>query len=290
MQSGESMTPRAGVRLRNGPHGVDTAWPKPPREMRSESPAMVRPLARGLSILSAFGPGKAWLSNQEIAFETDIPAPTVIRLLRSLVALGYLYHDVPSRKYALAPAALALGYAAVADPHMLRIAGEEMRKFAEATETYVLLGTRDRLTMVLLDTQISRRMVLDLRLFPGMRVQIAYSVMGWALLAALPEEERRYLQQQVECKAGDAWPPSIRRRMSQKIAQARELGFCMLHREWDLQLACVAAPVLISGRPPLVLCCVGRIAQMSQARMELELGPRLVATAQVLRDRLLARS
>ncbi|TDG21317.1 IclR family transcriptional regulator [Paraburkholderia silviterrae] len=289
MHSGRSTTPHTRARSRNGPHGVDTAWPKPPQERRADSQAMVMPLARGLSILSAFAPGRMWLTNQEIAQATGIPAPSALRLLRSLVALGYLHHDTSSRKYALAPAALALGYAAVADPDVLRLASEEMRKFAEATDTYVLLGTRDRLDIIVLDTQRGSRAVLDLRLLPGVRMQIAYSLMGWALLAVLPEEERRYLQGQVEGKAGGAWPPSIRRRMSEKIAQVHELGFGMLHGDWEPELACVATPVSIPGRPPLVLGCVGRTARMAQVRMEMELGPRLVATAQVLQERLPAR-
>lgn len=289
MHSARSLTPHASARSRNGPHGVDTAWPKPPQESRAESQAMIMPLVRGLSILSVFGPGKVWLTNQEIAQETGIPAPTALRLLRSLVALGYLHHDASSRKYALAAAALALGYAAVADPDVLRLASDEMHKFAEATDTYVLLGTRDRLDIIVLDTQKGSRAVLDLQLLPGVRMQIAYSLMGWALLAALPEEERRYLQSQVESKAGAAWPASIRRRMSEKIAQVRELGFGMLHGDWEPELACVATPVSMPGRPPLVLGCVGRTARMAQVRMELELGPRLVATAHVLEERLPVR-
>jgi DNA-binding IclR family transcriptional regulator len=128
--------------------------------------------------------------------------------------------------------------------------------------------------------------VLDLQLQPGIRMQIAYSLMGWALLAAIPEEERRYLQSQVERKAGGDWPASIRRRMSEKIAQTHELGFCMLHGDWEPELACVAAPVSLPDRPPLVLGCVGRTVRMAQVRMELELGPRLIAIAQVLQQRL----
>ncbi|WP_025597757.1 IclR family transcriptional regulator [Burkholderia sp. WSM2230] len=285
MHSDRSSPLHVNSRSRNGPHGVDTAWPKPPQGKRAESTAMVEPLARGLSILSVFGRGRPWLGNKEISQLTGIPEPTVLRLLRSLVAMAYLHHDVASRKYALAPAALALGYAAIADPDILRVASGEMRKLADATDTYLLLGTRDRLDVIVLDTEIGSRTVLDLQLLPGMRMQIAYSLMGWALLAAIPEEERRYLQSQVERKAGSEWPTSIRRRMSEKIAQTHELGFCMLHGDWEPELACVAAPIALPDRPPLVLGCVGRTVRMAQARMELELGPRLIAIAKVLQQR-----
>ncbi|WP_232458684.1 IclR family transcriptional regulator [Burkholderia ubonensis] len=133
MHSDRPLSHDAGTRSRNGPHGVDTARLKPPRDRRTEGDATATPLARGLAILCAFGPDKGWLGNREIALETGIPAPTVSRLLQSLVALGYLHHDDSSRKYALAPAALSLGYAAVADPGIQ----------ADASDTGVLLGTRD---------------------------------------------------------------------------------------------------------------------------------------------------
>lgn len=133
MHSDRPLSHDAGTRSRNGPHGVDPTRPKRPRETRAEGDATATPLARGLAILCAFGPDKGWLGNREIALETGIPAPTVSRLLQSLVALGYLHHDDSSRKYALAPAALSLGYAAVADPGIQ----------ADAADIGVLPGTRD---------------------------------------------------------------------------------------------------------------------------------------------------
>ncbi|HXZ09816.1 MAG TPA: IclR family transcriptional regulator [Paraburkholderia sp.] len=284
MQPGRSLPTHVDARSGNGPHGVDTAWPKMPRGERAPSDATVMPLVRGLSILSAFAPDKAALGNLEIAQATGIPASTVLRLLKSLVALGYLHQDKTSRKYSLAAASLALGYAAIADPDLQRLASIEMRKFAEATDTYVLLGTRERLDILILETQIGSRAVLDLQLRPGMRMDIAYSLMGWALLAALPEAERSYLLCELERRPDDNWPV-IGRRMHEKIAQVRELGFGMLHGDWEPELACVAAPVPLPDRPPMVLGCVGRTARLAQARLERELGPQLITIAQTLRAR-----
>jgi DNA-binding IclR family transcriptional regulator len=289
MQSERSLPRHAGIRSHAGPYGIDLAWPRPTRSGQTESAVVVAPLARGLSILSAFTPDRGALGNQEIADLTGIPAPTVLRLLHSLIALGYLHRDEKTKLYSLASASLALGYAAIADPDMLRLASAELRAFADATDTYVLLGTRDRLDVILLETQVSKRSLLELRLSPGMHVPIAYSMMGWALLAALAEDERSYLEAQIERHIGDTWPPVIRRRMSDKIAQVRELGFCMLHGEWEPELTCVAAPVTPPGRPPLVLCCVGRTARVAQASVERELGARLIACANVLQERLPAR-
>lgn len=254
-----------------------------------ESEAMVMPLARGLSILSAFEPGRAWLGNREIARETGLPTPTVSRLLHSLVTLGYLRHDEARRKYCLAAPALSLGYAATVDAEIQRVGGVEMRHFAEATDTYVLLGTRDRLDVIVLETCVGSHAVLDLKLPPGTRVRIDSSLLGAALLAALPEEERRYLQGALGRRAGRKWS-FLRQRMAEKISQVSELGFCMFFAEWEPALACIAAPVHIPQHSPLVLGCIGLAARMARIRVDRELGPRLVATAQALQAKLSAHA
>ncbi|AQV98358.1 IclR family transcriptional regulator [Cupriavidus necator] len=282
------MLQRAGARPRGYQYGLDAIWPRPGRSAPVENQVRVMPLARGLAVLAAFGPDQAWLGNQEISHETGIPAPTVSRLLQSLVALGYLRHDEVRRKYRLAAASLSLGYAAIADPGVQREASVEMRKFAEATDTYVVLGTRDRLDVIVLDSRVGSQAVLDLRLTPGTRLHIASSLMGSALLAAIPELERCYLQGNVERKAGREWP-TLRRRMAEKISQVHEFGFCMSLGEWEPELASVAVPVCVPDQPPLVLACIGRTARMARARVERELGPRLVAAAQLLQDRLAPR-
>lgn len=246
---------------------------------------MVMPLARGLRVLTAFRPGCTWMGTTELADDTGLPRPTVTRLLQSLVALGFVRHDPARRKYGLAAAALSLGYAAVADAAIHDIAGAEMAKLAGATDTCVLLGTRNRLDMIVLETRVSTQAVLDIKFPPGARMSMATSLMGWALLAGLPPAERIYLEQHMEREAGPKWPV-VRRQMTEKVAQVQELGFCMLHGEWKPALACVAAPMKVCGRPPMVLACVGRTARMARARVELTLGPQLVTAAKMLADRL----
>ncbi len=105
-----SPTPR--TRLPNAQPSANDA----PLGKHPESDPIAVPLARGLAILCAFGRGSAWLGNLDIALQTGIPAPTVSRLLHSLLVLGYVQQDEATRQYALAPAALALGYAAIVDP------------------------------------------------------------------------------------------------------------------------------------------------------------------------------
>lgn len=109
-------SPSPSARQHNVQQSANDARSVSPQGKHEASDPMVVPLARGLAILCAFGRGRAWLGNLDIALETGIPAPTVSRLIHSLLVLGYVQQDESTRMYALAPAALALGYAAIADP------------------------------------------------------------------------------------------------------------------------------------------------------------------------------
>jgi DNA-binding IclR family transcriptional regulator len=246
---------------------------------------MVMPLARSLAILSAFTPQAPWLGNQEIVYETGIPAPTVSRMLRSLVALGYLSYSPERRKYRLAAPVLSLGYAAIAHSNVQRAARLEMQSFADASEAFVVLGTRERLDVVVLETCASKPATMDLKLHAGTRLRIASSPMGWALLAALPELERFYLLGNIERRMGRDWR-HFRRGIGEGISQVHNVGYCSSLGEWEPELAIVAAPLIVADHAPLVLACIGRSARMGRARIERELGPRLVATARSLQEHL----
>ncbi|MDR5752388.1 MULTISPECIES: helix-turn-helix domain-containing protein [unclassified Caballeronia] len=252
----------------------------------SGSTAMIMPLARSLAILSAFSPQQPWLGNQEIVSETGVPAPTVSRMLRSLLALGYLNYSAELRKYRLAASVLSLGYAAIAHSSVQRLARLEMQSFADASSTFVVLAERDRLDLVVLETRACKPASLDFELHVGARLRIASSPMGWALLAALPEIERFYLLGNVERKAGRDWP-HLRRRISEGISQTHNLGYCTSLGEWGLNLAILAAPVVIRDQTTLVLACIGSSAKLGRARVEREVGPKLVAAARHLQEQVL---
>lgn len=244
---------------------------------------MVEPLARSLAVLSTFSPQEPWLGNQEIANHTGISTPTVSRMLHSLVALGYLHYSPERRKYRLAAAVLSLGYAAIAHRTVHRLARVKMQAFADAHQMYVVLAIRDRLELIVIETCTSAHTAIELRLHVGTRLHIAPSPLGWALLASLPELERFYLLGNIERKMARDWP-SLKRRVGEGISQTLRAGFCTSIGEWEPVLGVIAAPVNVPDHAPLVIACVGPSNRMGRARTERELGPRLAAMAQSLRE------
>ncbi|WP_077000822.1 IclR family transcriptional regulator [Variovorax sp. KK3] len=246
--------------------------------------AMVTPFARAMELLWAFTPQDRWLGNRELAQRTGLPASTVSRIAQTLVLLGYLHHDAADRKYRLAPPVLALGYGAIANSGVQRAARQQMQAMADQHRLHVNLSSRDRLDLIVLESCSGAGAPLALNLHAGVRVGIASSPMGWALLAALPELERYYLLENVERRMPREWP-RLRRRSSEAIAQVHQLGFCASLGEWDAELGIIAAPLVVEHHAPLVVACVGSSAQMTRARVERELGPKLLAAVSAVQQK-----
>lgn len=241
--------------------------------------AFVNPLGRALSVLSVFGPHDRWLGVHDIAIKTSVPQSTASRLVKSLQALGYLHYQSQTKKYRLTAKVLMLGYAAIAHSDLQTLALPKMRELADDMRTHVVLGSRDRLDVVLLEYCAFRQG--DIHTDPssfgisvGTRLAIVDSPLGWALLAALPELERRYLSLKIENRFRDDWP-SIRTRLTKAQVQVQEKGFCASMGEIDPDLAMVAIPLTISGHAPMVIACIGHSSRMTSSRIDREFGPRL---------------
>lgn len=234
-------------------------------------------------MLSAFTAQDAWLGNRDLAMSTGIPAPTVSRLLRTLHALGYLHYSGDRRKYRLAAGVLALGYAAIAHTDVQSTARPMMQKLADEGRTCVTLASRDRLEVLVIESCNSDAAPLQLSLTVGARLALANSPIGWALLAGLPDVERYYLLDSIERRFPREWS-YLRRRFGDAMSQVQRRGFCMALGEPAPEFCILATPLMLAGDTPMALACIGASDGISKARIERDLGPRLVAAAQHLQD------
>ena len=105
-------------------------------------------LSRGLDVLRAFQPNDGLLGNQEIAARTKLPKPTISRLTYTLTKLGYLTPVPRFEKYQLAPSAMALGYAALANLGVRHLSEPYREELMRETGGAVAVGGRDRHSMI----------------------------------------------------------------------------------------------------------------------------------------------
>lgn len=238
----------------------------------------VTALARGLEVLRAFHLGETMLGNGEIAQRTGLAKPTVCRMTHTLTKLGYLRFNARLEKYQLGAAVLSLGYAALAGMDIRQVARPFMQDLANETNASVSIGSRDRTSMIYIETCRGQGPV-TLRLDVGSRIPLATTAMGRAYLAAIGEDERAELMDALKARHADEWS-LLKPGIDQALADYREFGFTMSTGEWQPEIHAVGRAIVLPDNAGVVALNLGGAAfLLPRDKLRTECGPRLVAAA-----------
>ena len=232
-------------------------------------------LSRGLDVLRAFHPNDGLLGNQELAARTNLPKPTISRLTYTLTKLGYLTPVPRFEKYQLAPSAMALGYAALANLGIRHLSEPFREEVMRATGGAVAVGGRDRQSMIYFGQSRGSETV-GVQLDVGSRVPIATSAMGRAYFWALGEDERAALLRDLREHYGSRWP-KLRDGLERSGETVAKCGFALSVGDWhdDIGAAGVALK-LNDGTGPYAFNCGAPAFRFTEERLMADIGPRLV--------------
>jgi DNA-binding IclR family transcriptional regulator len=257
-------------------------------EEETKDRQFVTALARGLEILRAFTPQQPLLGNQELAARTGLPKPTISRLTHTLTRLGYLTYSERLGKYQLGTGVLGLGFAALSNMGVREVARPLMQELADYANVPVALGSRDRLNVVYIE-QCRSPALVTLRLDIGSRIPLATSSMGRALLAALPEAERRYLMKYMAKRDPEKWP-RIQAGLERAVEEYEAHGFTLSVGDWDRDVNAVGVPFIPpDGSGIMAFNCGGPAFLVPPERLLSDLGPRLVNLARSVEALMLRR-
>jgi len=233
-------------------------------------------LSRGLDVLRAFHPRDGLLGNQEIAARTNLPKPTVSRLTYTLTKLGYLTQVARFEKYQLAPPAMAIGYAALANLGIRDLAEPHMRRLAQEAGADVAIGARDRLSMIYF-AQSRGSSALRTALDTGIRIPVATTAMGRAYLFTVPDSERTELIDRIRSRAGNEWP-KIKAGIDRAGEAMAKYGFTISAGDWIEDVYAVGVGLRMNdGTGPYAFNCGAPAFKFNEDRLRSEIGPRLVA-------------
>jgi DNA-binding IclR family transcriptional regulator len=205
----------------------------------------VTALARGLQVLSSFRSSDKALGNQELAKRCGLPKSTISRLTYTLTQLGYLDHDVEAARYRLGTATLALGSTMLARMDIRQLARPLMQELADASQTMVSLGTRDRLSMIYVENCRSDA-ALTLSLDVGSRIPLATTAMGRAYLARCDERERLEVMERVREFDEYAWA-QVERGIDKAMQEVQTLGVCTSFGDWQPDVNAIAIAFQTGG-------------------------------------------
>lgn len=169
--------------------------------------------------------GAAGASIADLLSRTNLPRPTVYRVLDMLSAVGWIERDESTRRYYLAQEMIALGAAAAARHPIERLAASVLAQLATTIGQPTYLMVRAGLDGVCVARHESGATVQALVLKVGTRVPMGQGSSTLAMMAAMPEAEAEEI---ITCnlpryRAGK--PPIDEAALRRELAAARARGF-----------------------------------------------------------------
>lgn len=240
----------------------------------------VNALARGLAILECLSKSGRELTVSEIAKQVALPQPTVWRLCRTLLDLGYIVRARSSDHLGLGIPVLGLGYSVLRGQTIAEIARSPMQEVAERFQAAVSLGAPSGLEIIFLQRCQSKAASLtDLRV--GMKMPIAHSASGWVYLACLPAKKRAALLASIRAVEGARWD-YLEPRYKAAMATWPSKGFLLQKGLLHSELNVVAVPVRGARDGEIFTLSGGGIASVFGDEVLTSLGHALVELAGML--------
>lgn len=232
-------------------------------EAEKSSKSSVQSLAKAFRLLETIAATETELTLSELSVAAALDPGTTHRMLNTLIDLGYV-EKLEGKRFGLTLKVLDLGFRAIGRRDMRALARPLLRtlvgEVSEAASLGVLEGA-DVLYVERIRAGITR-LGVDIRI--GTMIPAASSVIGWAMLAFLPDAEcARILGR--EPQPGFAMPPTLEDLRAQ-LAAIRSQGYALSPSHISNGLAVLAAPVRDEDGYPLAAVSVAA----PSVRMDLE--------------------
>ncbi|MGW4057053.1 IclR family transcriptional regulator domain-containing protein [Amycolatopsis sp. NPDC004747] len=209
-----------------------------PRE--GTGPDFIEALARGLEVITAFGPQRPEMTLAEVATATGLARPTARRILLTLEELGYVRTD--GRGYALTPRVLDLGVAYVRSMGLWDVARPHLERLVARTNESCSIAQLDGSDIVYV-ARVSVPKIVGLSVQIGTRFPALPTSLGKVQLAALPPEElEAVLAQPTRSGLVPRWQPD-RAERDAELREVRARGWALTDEQLALGIRSVAAPL-----------------------------------------------
>lgn len=247
-------------------------------------------MAKGLNLLALFSKGEEF-THQELLALTGMPKASLSRFTSTLVTMGYLRCDESSRRFSLGAKVLGMTATLQRTMEVQRAAAPLMEALCEHTGVQIGLGTRDRLSVVLLKIvrpTLSVSPVLNADI--GTNLPLHTTSMGLTYAVAAPLRERVRLLESLQSRYPGEWP-RIRKSIEQAHAELQRYGTVTMKGSLGQEINDIAAPfrAASSGRLYIFNCCAPA-SQVSAQQLRKVYGPPLIGMLDTLRQHMRNRA
>jgi IclR family pca regulon transcriptional regulator len=197
-------------------------------------------LAKGLSVIRAFGKDSPTMSVSQAAKLTDMTRAAARRFLLTLHALGYVECD--GRSYRLAAKTLELGFSFLSSHSWLSVASPLLEKLKADLGESVSLTVLEGADVVYL-VRFPANRVMTLTMEVGSRRPAYCTAMGRALLGEMPEPEVRRILDASDIRAHTARTVVDREALMEEFRKAHRMGYATVDQELEEGLVAVSVPL-----------------------------------------------
>jgi DNA-binding IclR family transcriptional regulator len=159
-------------------------------EVNPKARYIVPNLDRALAMLELLSSRPDGLNVSDLGVELKIPKNSAFRIAVTMENRGFLEKVGTSKRYRLTPRLLVLGAVSVTDPNFFEKSIDVMRRLRDATGETALIGTITGDEGVVLDQALGTH-PFKFSVDAGTRFSLHTAAPGKAMLAILPEEERK---------------------------------------------------------------------------------------------------
>lgn len=199
-------------------------------------------LDRALSVLELLAAHPAGLKLSEITHSTGYPKNSVFRVTMTLRAREYLTRDEQTKRFRLSRKLLAMGHQMLSERPLVPAAVDVMRECRDELKETVLIGTIVSERLIVLE-QVLGTHPFKFSIDMGTGINLHASAPGKAILAYLPDKERRSLIARLDLVRYNERTITSKRALEAELKYVRECGFALDRGEELHGIVCVAAPV-----------------------------------------------
>jgi IclR family pca regulon transcriptional regulator len=197
-------------------------------------------LARSISVIDALGGGKHALTLSDVARATDLPKPSVRRVLHTLCALGYA--EMAGRNFKLTPKIVRLATAYLGTSGNSRVLQSACEHLSEATGQSCLAGVLDGADVLVVAYTIPREL-LGTSLGVGVHFPAFCTAAGRVLLGQMPDDDLDAFLKKLRPVAQTEFTITDKVRIRAEIIAARKRGYAWMEDEFTLGWKTIAYPL-----------------------------------------------
>lgn len=205
-------------------------------------------LLKAAKIIDHLSNSKEAQSLAAIAANTSLSSPTALKILDTLLLIGYVEKDEQTKRFTLGSALIRHANNRLAKLDIIKITDPYLRNLQAGLDETVHLGILDKDEVLYVNKLETQKAIANINSRIGNTNHLYSSAMGKAMLAMFSEEELEAYLDRVELVADTPNTITDRDVLKEEVKKVKESGFATDDEENDLDVICIGAALVIDNK------------------------------------------